>query len=145
MNVLNFIQNSSTNKTQGLPVKPAVGWRIEQLDKESHEILKKSGLSNDKHLELSKKAIFLKFSRSLNVQLPEIQSRIYYGFLEKKKLKRWLFLISPRPLTDKEYEIDDTMLEDNKIPKNTLFDTLYYFTVDNENDDSPPRGSIVMR
>ena len=123
----------------------AVGWKIEQLDKESHEILKKSRISKDKELELSKKAIFLKFSRSLNINLPEIQSRIYYGFLEKKKNKRWLFLMSQRPLTDRNYENDDTMLDDNKIPKNIFFDTLYYFTVDNENDDSPAKGSIIMR
>lgn len=133
------------NKGLGSLPKMAVGWKIEQLDKESHEILKKSRISKDKELELSKKAIFLKFSRSLNINLPEIQSRIYYGFLEKKNNKRWLFLMSQRPLTDRNYENDDTMLDDNKIPKNIFFDTLYYFTVDNENDDSPPKGSIIMR
>jgi hypothetical protein len=107
--------------------------------------LKKSGLTNDKDLELSKKAIFLKFSRGLNIQLPEIQSRIYYGFLEKNKKKRWLFLISQRPLSDRNYEIDDNMLDDNKIPKNISYDTLYIFHVENENDDSPAEVTILLR
>lgn len=120
-------------------------WKVEQLNKESHEILKKSGVAIDKDTELSKKAVFLKFSRGLNIQLPEIQTRIYYGFMEKKKQKRWLFLVSPRPLTDKNYDLDDTILEENKIPKNIQFDRLYYFVVDNESDDSPAKGSIAMR
>lgn len=86
----------------------------------------------------------MKFSRGLNIQLPEIQSRMYYGFLEINKKKRWLFLISPRPLSDRNYELDDMMLEDNKIPKNIIFDTLYYFQVENESDDSPAEATILM-
>jgi hypothetical protein len=145
INVLNFLKENLANKSRSTKTNTRTAWKVEQLGKESHEILKKSGLTTDKDLELSKKAIFLKFSRGLNIQLPEIQSRMYYGFLERKKHKRWFFIISTRPLSDRNYETDDTILDDNKIPKNIAFDTLYYFQVDNENDDSPAQGNILMR
>jgi hypothetical protein len=150
--VLNLLKESLStgSRERGATTGKQKGWKLEQLDKESHEILKKSGLTNDRDLELSKKAISLKISKGLNIQLPEIQSRIYYGFMQKKHKKdylfqkRWFFIISSRPLTDNNYDNDDTMLDEVKIPKSLTFDTLYYFHMENENDDSQSKGNILL-
>lgn len=86
-----------------------------------------------------------------------IKSNICYGFLNKKKRddkifnmldnnqKRWIFLISSRPLLNKEYEASDNILESSALPYWIKFDTLYYYTYDNDEDKSDPRGEISIR
>lgn len=88
---------------------------------------------------------------------PIIKSNLCYGFLNKKKKddkifniidnnqKRWMFLISSRPLTDDEYEASDNVLESSALPYWIKFDTLYYYSYSNEQDDSEPRGEINIR
>ena len=110
------------------------------------DLLKKSGFQS-KDDELSAQALKVKV-KYLNPELPEIKSRIQFGFLNKKhkndylQQKRWFFLMSSRPLNDADYEKDDQTLFKN--PGGISLDTLYYYCFDGESDDSKPKGEINM-
>ncbi len=86
-----------------------------------------------------------------------LKSRMIYGFLNKRSKgnikyyqTRWFFLISSRPLVrkhkypkfSKEYQKDDEILWEKYIPPSWDFDTIYYFKMDSEDDDSDALGSI---
>jgi hypothetical protein len=80
----------------------------------------------------------------------KIKKNVCYGFLHKKKdslinQKRFLFLISSRPLADKDYNEDNDCLEASDLPSWLYFDTLYYYSFDNEKDDSKKKGEISLR
>jgi hypothetical protein len=73
------------------------------------------------------------------------------GFLNKRHKssvenyqKRWLFLISSRPLYEKEYNIDDFSLEEKILPSFLTFDYIYYYKVENEKDSSEAVGKINL-
>jgi hypothetical protein len=135
-------QRSRTSSTVG-----SKKWKKNQQDLETMEILKKSGFT-DKDDESSLKAVKLKF-KNLNIDLPDVKSRVHFGFLMKKHKKefiyqkRWFFLISSRPLNDQDYENDDKLVYKN--PAGIQMDTLYYFTFDNDSDDSTFKGDIPLR
>ena len=81
-----------------------------------------------------------------------LDSRIHYGFLQKRHKatiefyqKRWFFLISSRPLTDFGYDNDDKILEDQILPSFLMFDTLYYYEFENENDTSESKGNYPLK
>lgn len=84
---------------------------------------------------------------------PDIMSaRIVFGFLNKRSKgkvkyfqKRWCVLISSRPLMEAKYIEDDFLLKDSCLPAWMEFDTLYYFTMENDEDDSTARGEIAMK
>jgi hypothetical protein len=108
--------------------------------------------SEDSEKCLNKKNIKCEF----DFNNPIIKSNICYGFLNKKKKednifnlndnqRRWFFLISSRPLFDMEYEANDNYLESSALPYWIKFDTLYYFTYQNEEDDSEAKGEISIR
>jgi hypothetical protein len=94
------------------------------------------------------KALKLKL-KTLNPEVPDIKTRIQFGFLLKKHKndlvfqKRWFFLISTRPVIDLEYERDESMIFKN--PTGILLDTLYYYTFDVDTDDSKAKGDIALR
>lgn len=80
------------------------------------------------------------------------ESRIIYGFLEKRHKtathlyqKRWLFLISSRPLTDEAYQNDENELESKILPSFISFDDLYYYEFENELDGSESKGKISLK
>ena len=86
-----------------------------------------------------------------NLDDPMIKSNICYGFLDKKKQggllldsiqKRWLFIISSRPLNDTNYETNDNNLDPSALPWWLKFDTLYYYRFEDNNDQSEARGAI---
>jgi hypothetical protein len=110
------------------------------------ELLKKSGFQS-KDDELSAQALKVKI-KYLNPDIPEIKSRIHYGFLNKKHKndylyqKRWFFLMSSRPLNDEDYEKDEQTIFKN--PTGINLDTLYYYCFDGEEDDSKPKGEINL-
>jgi hypothetical protein len=98
-----------------------------------------------------------KIKQEFNFEDPMIKSNICYGFLNKKKKedmlfniidnnqKRWFFLISSRPLMDKEYEANDNILESSALPYWIKFDTLYYYTFKDDEDDSEAKGEIHIK
>jgi hypothetical protein len=51
--------------------------------------------------------------------------------------------MSSRPVSDAEYERDDTMIFKN--PSGIQLDTLYYYQFDIETDESKFKGEIPMR
>ena len=76
---------------------------------------------------------------------------MYFGFLQKSHKaiveyyqKRWFFLISSRPLTDFGYDNEDYTLEEKVLPSFLMFDTLYYFECESENDNSESQGNFVL-
>ena len=104
--------------------------------------------------EDSEKCLEIKNIKSqFNFSDLDIKANICYGFLLKNKKdklfeqnqKRWMFLISSRPLTDPEYEAKDSKLESSALPYFLKFDTLYYYTFNDEEDNSEPKGEISMR
>jgi hypothetical protein len=70
------------------------------------------------------------------------ETRLIFGFLSKRskgKLKyfhkRWLVLVSPKPLTrgnSLEKLADETILDDSLIPTWMEMDTAYYFNADGQ-------------
>jgi hypothetical protein len=81
------------------------------------------------------------------------QSRVISGFLKKKGRNkignkigihhdRWVFLMSSRPLNQEEYMNDTDNLSEEHLPTLIDFDTVYYYTFDNEKDDSLCLGSV---
>ncbi len=89
----------------------------------------------------------------VNLEDPLIRSRICYGFLEKKQpnnyltiyQSRWIFLISSRALTEIRLANDDFTLNPKILKQKIKFDTLYYYEVNNENDNSEAKGMIDLK
>jgi hypothetical protein len=122
-------------------------WKKGQQDANTMELLKKSGFQS-KDDELSAQALKIKI-KYLNPVIPDIKTRIHYGFMNKKHKKdylyqkRWFFLMSSRPLSDEEYEKDEQTLFKN--PTGINLETLYYYCFDGEDDESKPKGEINMK
>ena len=108
--------------------------------------------------EDSEKCLEIKnIKREFDFDNPIIKSNICYGFLNKKKKenkifniiennkKRWMFLISSRPLLDKEYESNDNILKASALPYWIKFDTLYYYSFENDEDKSGAKSEIPIR
>ncbi len=86
-----------------------------------------------------------------NIPSEIIDSRMICGFLHKRPKssvenyqKRWVFLISSRPLNEKEYDTDDFSLEEKILPSFLMFDNIYYYKVENEKDSSEAVGKINL-
>jgi len=119
--------------------------------------LKQVGIGANKfklESDSSEKCLEVKNIRSqLNFDDPVIKANTCYGFLEKKKKKglidsyqkRWLFIISGRPLNYKDYEVNENNLDASALPWWMKFDTLYYYSFDDDNDSSEHKGLIEMR
>lgn len=146
---INNKKNNTKDSVQ-LQMRPrgatAKHWKKGQQDVGTMDLLKKSGFQS-KDDELSIQALKAKI-KYLNPDTPEIKSRIHFGFLNKKHKKdymfqkRWFFLMSSRPLNDDDYEKDDINLFKN--PSGINLDTLYYYSFDDELDDSKAKGEINM-
>lgn len=104
-------------------------------------------------MELSKKCLEIKGLNNYLNKFPKelLQAKIIHGFLQKRHKstvetfqKRWYFLISPRPLNQANYNTDESPFDENGLPPNILFDTLYYFKLENENDRSEYVGKIEL-
>lgn len=72
-----------------------------------------------------------------------------FGFLKKQGRQqftywhtRWVFLISQRPLDKEAYVIDSDYIGDGNLPALIEFNTLYYYRMNDENDDSIAKGEI---
>lgn len=142
-------------RQKGASVHKTGGHKLQNLDKDSLEILKKTGtvVSENRDEELSKKMLALKGIEKHFKNVPKtfLEGRWAYGFLGKRHKssyeiyqKRWFFLISSRPLTDKGYENDDQVLEEKVLPSFLSFDVIYYFNAENDTDNSPSAGDIPL-
>lgn len=95
-----------------------------------------------------------KIKSEFNFEDPNIKSNVCYGFLDKKKKKnllidssqkRWLFIISSRPLNDNDYETKENYLDASVLPWWLKFDTLYYYIFEDNDDQSEAKGTIEIR
>ena len=131
------------------------GHKLNNLNKESLDIIKKSGAVIDNNdTILSKKMLAIKGIEKhfKNVPRTFLESRMAHGFIGKrhknktieKYQRRWFFLISSRPLTDKGYENDDQVLEEKVLPSFLSFDIIYYYKAENESDTSEASNSIPL-
>ena len=79
------------------------------------------------------------------------KSRIMYGFFNKPnrtrlKLegKRWIFLISSRPLSQEEYLEDQEEISEDELPPILNFDVLYYYKSGYKTDEVELAGEINL-
>jgi hypothetical protein len=84
-------------------------------------------------------------------QIPENkrESRIMYGFLGKPnrtalkiEKKRWVFMISSRPLNQEAYLEDTSEISDDDLPPLVNFDTIYYYSTGYNNEEISLAGEI---
>jgi hypothetical protein len=136
-------EETEVNKSRSDSRAGQKNWKANYQSVNTMEILKKSGFTN-RDDELSEKALKLKF-KSLNPEVPEIRSRIHYGYMLinlSNSQKRWFFIMSSRPLNDVEYEKEDGMIFKN--PAGVNLDTLYYYEFENEEDECILKGEIPL-
>lgn len=107
------------------------------------------GLRNDKHIQLSLKALVTKgiWGYLKNIKPELLRSRIMFGFIRKRSkgtvkyfISRWWFLISSRPLNMEDFLMDPHVLGESQLPPLFEFDTLYQYYMDTDNDDSAALG-----
>jgi hypothetical protein len=110
------------------------------------KIISEEQLSSDKCFTLKGIKPFL---RGIHPDL--LKTRLKYGFMSKKhknnymsSQKRWLFLVSARPILEKDLYKDEETLDVNSLPTTISFDTLYYYSYDDENDKSTFKGELQM-
>lgn len=72
-----------------------------------------------------------------------------FGFLRKRSkgrlkvyINRWYFLISSRPLNIDDFVNDDRCLCESELPPLLEFDTIYYYYMDDTEDESSCQGQI---
>lgn len=84
-------------------------------------------------------------------QIPENlrESRIMYGFLGKPnrtafkiEKKRWVFMISSRPLNQDAYLEDTSEISVDDLPPLVNFDTIYYYSTGYNNEEISLAGEI---
>ena len=111
-------------------------------------------LKSNADTDLSKKCLQLKgiIKHFANIKKEILDCRMHYGFLQKRHKatieyyqKRWFFLVSSRPLTDFGYDNDDFTLEEKVLPSFLMFDTLYYYECENEQDTSEAKGNYNLK
>ena len=108
------------------------------------------GLNYDRrNIELSRRALVTKslwgYLKSMNPDL--MRNRVMFGFLRKRssgRLKvfiyRWYFLISSRPLNIDDFVNDERCLSESELPPLLEFDTIYYYYMDDMQDESSCQG-----
>ena len=133
--------------------KKEKNWKIQNQSKDIVDSLSQQGVSVDKEKLLSEKCIDLKgikpLLKAINPDL--LKTRIKHGFLNKKHKsnfmitqKRWMFLISSRPLTYDSQLNDEDTLDPNSLASTISFDTLYYFSMDDDKDSSTFKGELPL-
>ena len=79
------------------------------------------------------------------------KNRIMYGFFNKPnrtilklERKRWIFLISSRPLSQEEYLEDQEEISEDELPPLLNFDVLYYYKSGYKSDEVVLAGEIKI-
>lgn len=129
-------------------------WKIQNQSKEVINTLSNQGVTVNQNEGIkSDKCIEIKglkpLLRGINPDLLKV--RMKHGFVMKKhksnfmsSQKRWLFLISARPLLNEDQLKDEETLDQNTLPSSIKFDVLYYYSVEDEQDTSPSKGELIM-
>lgn len=150
-NIENFDKlsdNSSEKHSKG-----GKSWKVENLSKEVVSVLSKKGISLEKSKEFSERCLDLKGLRAqLRAINPQaLKYRCKYGFMQKShktnsmlSQKRWLFLISARPLTTNDQLLDEETYNDSYLPSTLKFDTLYYYSAEDEQDVTVTKKELQM-
>lgn len=151
--MLDQIDIDNKERAKSIYSKKDKEWKISNQKKEVIETLNNQGMSVDMEKALSEKCIELKgikpLLRGINPDL--LKTRLKYGFLQKKhkknymsSQKRWFFLISARPVTSQDQLYDEETLDSNSLPSTLKLDTLYYYSFDDEKDNSTYKGELAM-
>lgn len=144
----NFDKVSDNSSSKG-----GKSWKVENLSKEVVNALSKKGISLEKSKEFSEKCLDLKGLRTqLRAINPQaLKYRCKYGFMQKShksnsmlSQKRWLFLISARPLSINDQLIDEETYNDSYLPSTLKFDTLYYYGAEDDQDISSFKKELPM-
>lgn len=129
-------------------------WKIQNQSKEVINTLSNQGVTINQNEGIkSDKCIEIKGLKSLlrGINPELLKVRMKHGFVMKKhksnfmsSQKRWLFLISARPLTNEDQLKDEETLDQNTLPSSLKFDVLYYYSVEDEQDTSTSKGELIM-
>ena len=142
----NYTSNSNDIKTKT--------WKLKNQKKEIVDTLQGSGVTVSKETNFSDKLLDLKGIRKLLKAIPSngLKTRIKYGFMTKKSKynsiisqKRWFFIISSRPLSTKDQLSDEDTYNDSYLPPSLSFDTLYYYSAEDDHDTSAAKGELSMK
>ena len=128
-------------------------WKIQNQSKDVVEALSSQGVNITQGKIPSEKVIEIKgikpLLRGINSEL--LKKRLKHGFMQKKhkstlmmSQKRWLFLLSSRPLSVEDQLNDEETLDQNSIPSSIKFDTLYYYSLDDDKDTSSYKGDLPL-
>ena len=141
----NGVLNNGPNK------KSIENEKVSSISKRIARIIKSYGYIINQEEELSNQILEEKgITNLINIKDPKIKTRIHHGFLYKKHKahdyfqKRWFFILSSRPLFDKEYIQDDLDLDPKKQKEWIKFDTLYYFKYQNKPEFKENLGGLEM-
>lgn len=150
--ISNIKRTSTSINNNENQLKNTKTWKMNNQDKNIVLDLMDKGICTNKESEFSLKLLDIKGIKALLKAIPlqKQKLRIKYGFLLKKNKhnniqKRWFFLVSSRPLTVKGQVEDEDTLSQSCLPSNISFDTLYYYTADDENDTSSYKGELDLK
>ena len=125
--------------------------KLHSIGKKLARIIKNYGYILNPEDAISEEVLLDKQIQNLiNIKDPKIKARIHHGFMYKKHKvhdyfqKRWFFIFSSRPLSDKEYIQDDIDLDKKKQKDWLKYDTLYYFKYKDKEDDKENLGGLEM-
>ena len=125
--------------------------KLTNAGKVTADIIKKHGFGVSKEEKLSSDLLKSKgIDQLINLTDSKINSRIYYGFINKKHKeydlyqKRWFFIFSSRPLFDNNYLEDETDLDPKKQKDWLKFDTLFYFKYESTDENSKSSGELEL-
>ena len=145
---------NTTNERHSSTTIPKMGQKKNKLTnagKVTADIIKKHGFGVSKEEKLSSDLLKAKgIDQLINLADSKINSRIYYGFINKKHKeydlyqKRWFFIFSSRPLFDNNYLEDDTDLDPKKQKDWLKFDTLFYFKYESSDESSKSSGELEL-
>jgi len=103
----------------------------DQEEKTSLELLKLKGID-----------------KLIDINDPVINSRIFHGYLYKKNYeddgytKKWFFILSARPVFDKEYKIDDIDLDPNNQKQWLKFNRFMFFIYEHPDESDKNYESV---
>ena len=131
--------------------KNGINEKLSSLGKKFARIIKSYGYILNPEDKISEEILIDKeINNLININDIKIKTRIHHGFMYKKHKvhdyfqKRWFFIFSSRPLSDKEYIQDDIDLDKKKQKDWIQFDTLYYFKFQDKGEDKENLGGLEM-
>ena len=164
---LDALDDDQTENEERYKDKNYKFWKIRNIDKKSYDVNKYNLINyywqilqkccGDANInesnQLSQKCLEIKGWNKFLTRIPKdkLENRIQFGWLYKLSKgpitffqKRWVILISSRVLFPDKVMKDDCCIENVFPPDKFIFNSLYYYAVDDQEDISEPLGSVNL-